>query len=161
MTLGETARGAINRAGTGETFWRHESPQQPLLVVKEGDERHLRLAEVLPPGTGPAGDTHARVLNKKTSTLNALSPTPLVTRAARDETGPGPVLPVWIERDPLARRFATAFSRGEVDRWLWRSFRITLKLENGRSHSGLWASPTPDREPCHDTTKARSRRAHT
>lgn len=122
VTLGETARGAINRAGTGETFWRHESPQQPLLVVKEGDERHLRLAGVLPPGTGPAGDTHAR---------------------ARDETGPGPVLPVWIERDPWLAGLRRLFP---AERWTVGYGGLsgfTLKLENGRSHPVLWAEPNP------------------
>jgi hypothetical protein len=124
LALGETAAGAVNRAGTGETFWRHES-LHPLMVVKEGDAKGLHLTGVLPPGTGPASGTHGRVRGK--TGLGALVQTP------------AGLLP----REPWLAVLEALFPEEEWTVGYGDFPGFALSMEHGRKNPALWAKPEP------------------
>ncbi|NLY89340.1 MAG: hypothetical protein GX085_06935 [Firmicutes bacterium] len=137
LALGEMAAGAINRAGTGETFWRHES-LQPLMVVKQGDAKRLHLTGVLPPGTGPAGDTPGRTRGK-TGPDRAVGLEKRRWTAGEEAAVQTPA--GLLSREPWLAVLQTLFSE---ERWTfgYSDFPgFALWLENGRSNPVLWAEP--------------------
>lgn len=137
LALGETAQGAINREGTGETFWRHDS-LQPSFFAKAGDAKHLHLTGLLPPGTRRAGDTHVR---GKTGPGQAMK-----MKAGRKPAGEGAAVQPpggLLQRDPWLAGLGALFP-GE--RWTVGYGDLpgfTLTLENSRGNLVLWAEPKP------------------
>ncbi len=140
LALGETAAGAVNREGTGETLWRHES-LQPLMVVKEGDAKGLHLTGVLPPGAGPASmDVRA---HDKTGPDRAVQ---LATRRpAGEDTAvqtPAGLAPAGlVSREPWLAVLEAFFPEEQLAVGYGDFPGFTLIMENGRKNPVLWAEP--------------------